>query len=325
MPRKKPTSIYRPLLADAWRVTRDRRTLWVFGLFAALLSTGGVVETAAKGFDRLAAMRDVYLAMLRGTFTGAETFGALVRNLVAVDPSRVTLALTLSVVIVALAAVASVASQGVLIAGVGRRAASDREAAAAGRAAFWHLLALNALNKAAHFLLVLFAALPLLALVSRADARSAAWTFLACFAAFPITVAVSSVFMLASVNTVRSGSHALDAVHHALGLFRRHWLAAFETGILMFGVVAAATLALVAALACLSVPFAVVVFAALVAGSGPLLAAVNVLGSAAMILTVFAFAGAATTYQYAVWVGFYDHASVKNRVVSKVHRAWHGR
>lgn len=325
MPTKQPMTIYRSLFVDAMRVAWERKALWVFGLFAALLSTGGVCEMSAKGFHRLTAARDMYVGMMNGTFTGAQTFGRYVQNLSGIEPSRVTAAVTLIVVFAALAVVASVVSQGALVAGAGRKAVTDAEAATAGRASFWHLLGLNVLHKAAQTLLILLSALPLFLVVSRTDGASMAGAMLTFAVAFPLTVVISVLFMLASVHAVKTGSHALDSAHHAVTLFRAHWLAAFETGILLFGAVVVAAFAFAAAVALGAVAFAVLVSVTLLIGNPTLFLLVNVLGAGTLVLMVFAFAGATTTFQYAAWVRFYEHAGVKRKIISKIHRVWIGK
>lgn len=307
------------------RVAWERKALWVFGLFAALLSTGGVGEMTAKGFHRLTAARDAYVGMMNGTFTGAEMFGRMVRGLAELDPSRLTTAVTLGILFAALAVVASVVSQGALVAGVGRKAVTDAEAAAAGRAAFWHLLALNALHKAAHLVLILLSALPLFLLVARTNGTTMAGALLTFAIAFPLTIVISVLFMLASVHAVKTGSHAFDAIHQALAIFRAHALAAFETGVLLFGLVLLAALTFTAAAALAAVPFALLLSVSLLIGSGSLFLLVNILGATALVLFVFAFAGATTTFQYAVWVRFYEHANVKRKIISKIHRVWQGK
>src|SRR3989339_48248 len=129
MPTKYPTTIYRSLFSDALRVAWERKALWVVGLFAALLSTGGACEMAAKGFRGLRATRDVYVGMVQGTFTGAHAFGILVQDMLGWDPSRLTVFVSLVVAFGILAVIASVVSQGALIEGAGGKAISDTQAA----------------------------------------------------------------------------------------------------------------------------------------------------------------------------------------------------
>lgn len=323
--RRKPTTIYRSLFRDAARVAGERKALWVFGLFAALLSTGGVCEMAARGFGRLASARDLYASLMRGTFTGAQAFGVLVRDAAEFGTARVTFAGTALVLFLIAGAIASVTSQGALVAGVGPNRLTDAQAAQAGRRAFWHLLALNFLHKGAHLLVMALSALPLFLLVARPDGITASAAFLSFVVAFPLAVVISVVFMLASVRVVRTADHALDAIHHALVQFRAHWIAAFETGLVLFAVVVAAAVLFATAVALASIPFAVLATLTIIVGNPFLFVIVNAVGAAALVLLTFAFAGAVTTFQYAIWVGFYDHASVKNRIISKVRRIWHGR
>lgn len=325
MPTKKPTTTYRCILHDAWRVTVERRALWVFGLFAALLSTGGVGETAAKGVQRLATVRDVHVGILRGTFTGYDTFGRVLQDVLTIESARLTASVTLAVLCIALAVIASVVSQGALVAGTGTHVISDRTAVSAGRHAFWHLLGLNFLHKSAQAVLVLLAALPMLALVAQPGVTTMVGAMISYLIALPATVAASIVFVLASIHAVRANAHALDAIHHALALLRSHWLAALEIGLVLFGMIIAFSLGFVALIALASIPFALLVSVSVLVGNDLLFLVVNVLGAGVLVLLVFAFAGAATTFQYATWVRFYEQANMKNRIISKIHRIWHGR
>lgn len=320
MPTKQPMTIYRSLFADAARAAWKRKPLWVFGLFAALLSTGGACEMAAKSFHRLSGLQDMYAQMLHGTFTGTQAFGGYVRHMLTLDPGRVTVTLSVLIVLGALAVSASVVSQGALVAGTGPKAMADADAAQVGRHAFWHLLALNLLHKAAHAVFIGLCALPLFLLVSRGDDVAELTALLTAVVAFPVTVAIASVFMLATVHMVREGSHSLDAIHHGIILFRKHWLAAFETGILLFAAVAGAGILFAVAVAVVSVPFAVAISIALLFGNASVFLLVNVAAVATLILLLFTFMGGITTFQYAVWVRFYDHAVAKKRVISKVRR-----
>lgn len=331
MGRRKPTTtlpadrqVYRPLFRDSFRVAWERKSLWVFGLFAALLSTGGVCEMAAKNYRHLSTMSGMYADLMHGTFTGTQTFGRMVRGMMDLDPSRVSGVVTIAMIFGVLAIVVSVSSQGALISGVGARALPPEHAAEYGRRAFWHMLALNALNKIAHAVLTVLTALPLFLLVAEPEAPNALLVFLALLVAFPLTIAIASVFMLASVNVVRSRSHALDAIHHAVVIFREHWLAAFETGLLLFVSVSLAAIAFVLAVGVAAIPFAVVVSMSLMFGSAFLFLAVNVLGAALFVLFLLLFVGATTAFQYAVWVRFYDHAAVGRKTLSKSHRMWRG-
>jgi hypothetical protein len=326
MGRRKPTTIYRSLFADAFRVAWERKSLWVFGLFAALLSTGGVYEMLSKDVRHLAAGRDLYLDLWRGTFAGTELFGRYLRDLLELEPARVTATVTLLVILALLLLLASVVSQGALIAGAGKKPISDRAAIAAGSRAFSSMLFLNILHKLAHLLLTALAALPLLLLLAKPDGGMLLAVFLAYLVSLPLTVFVATVFMLSSVDIVETGSHAFDAIEHALLVFRRHALAAFETGLILFCAVLVASFAFLVLLALLAMPFAVLISMALAAGSPFLFMTLNVLAVLVLLALFFCFTGATTTFQYAVWVRFCAHATApRQKIVSKIHRIWIGK
>lgn len=326
MPAKKPTTIYRSLLRDSIRVTMERKSLWVFGLFAALLSTGGVGEMAAKGWHRLSVARDVFGEIARGTFTGTRTFGTVVRTCLEIAPSQATAIMTI-MILVAIAMVAvSVASQGAVLASVGPKPVTDAQAVAGGKKSFWHLLALNVLHKSAHAVLILLSSLPLLLVLERTTGSSALIAFLTFLVAFPLTVVIAAIFMIASAHISKTNAHSLDAIHHAVDIFKKHWLAAFELGLILFLCIIAASGAFVMAVSVLSIPFIVAVSLAFVTSSASAFLAVNLLGAFVLLLLAFAFAGATTTFQYAAWARFYGHAAGPiKKTISKAHRVWKGK
>ncbi len=325
MPKPKPTAIYRSLLSDAFRVARERKALWVFGLFAAILSTGGAWEMTAKSLHRLSALQLACAEAVRGTFGGTRMFGEIVQATLRQDPSFLNLLLTVGSATVIGSIIASVISQGALIASVGARKISDSEAALAGTRSFWDLLALNLLHKAAHVVLVLLASVPFLALVARPEAGAILSAFLTLVLIVPASIAVSTLFMLASVDAVKKKTHTLDAIHHAVRAWRAHWVAALELGVILFlAAVLAATLYILAA-AILAVPAAVAFSAALAAESAAVSIVTGTICISLFFLLLFAFVGITNVFQYAAWTRFYDLATAKKKIISKTHRVWRGR
>jgi len=53
MPAKKSTTLYRPFLREAFAITWKRKSLWIFGIFAALISTGGVVDVVWRSLEKV--------------------------------------------------------------------------------------------------------------------------------------------------------------------------------------------------------------------------------------------------------------------------------
>lgn len=326
MPTKKPASIYRSLLRDALRITRERKNLWVFGLFAAFLSTGGVGEMAARGWHRLAVTRDVCGEIFRGSFAGASVFGAVVRTILQFQPAHATLILSAVILLVLSLVAVSVMSQGVILAAVGSKPIADARAVEIAKASFWHLLALNVLHKATQALLILFASLPTVLIVVSPRGSSALIAFLAYLVFFPLMLVVAAVFMIASVGVSRTNAHALDAIHRALSVFRTHWMAAFELGLILFLCVIAASAGFVVLISLLAIPYMALLSLALISGNAVAFVLANVLGPFALLLLMATLAGATTTFQYAAWVRFCAHASGPiKKTISKAHRVWRGK
>lgn len=320
----KPAAIYRPLLREALRLTWERKSLWVFGLFAGLVTTGGVVDVAGVRVRQVTDARAFLQDALSGTFPFADAFGAWVRQVQLLDPSRVTATLTIALLLAIALVATAVLSQAALIRGLACK--QDRpfhHGLREGLPSFWKLLALDLAGKALQGILVGLTALVLALLLARgtrADALLYLVTFLACF---PLAVAGNLVMTLAAIDLVREGRGACHAFLHALGRFAGHWVNCLELGIVSFLVVLALWIAAGAAVAALAIPYAALIGLSLAIASTTLFWLGSALFAVCAGALTLAFTGASVTFQHAVWIAFMDRSAPRRTpLVAKLERLW---
>jgi len=321
----KPTTIYRNLLREAWALTWHRKSLWVFGLFAACISTGGVVEIVWRAVARVQTGAVSLSQMLNHSFPGYELFGRYLREWTVLPTDQVTILVTLYILIGVAVLVAALVSQAALVKGVhALRPFTLNEAIAASRGHFPHVLSLALLSKIAYAILFALAVLPLALLQISNPPLEALIAFLIFVVFVVAAVAVGVISMIALIEIVRENRHAIDGIHAGWKLFREHWIACMEYGLLLFVVVLVGGLAVFAGLTLVSIPFAILLLLSILSGSPFLFALMNTVGTILFFTIIFSYVGASVVYQYAAWMLFFDRSLLRGpgRLQAKVRRLW---
>ena len=322
---RKPTPIYRTLLREAFALSWERKSLWVFGLFAGLVSTGGLFDAAYRSFRRIEQGRDLLTTIVSGSVPGYDTFGSYVTQLVMLDRSRVTATVTVAGLILIFLVITAVLAQGALIAGLlGSAEKAPHHHLNEGRPFFWRILVIDAAAKITQLLLIFATTLPLVLFLTRGGLSDGILYTAVFLVFFPATVIVSLLLALATINVVREDAHPVDAIHEAIRLFASHWLVALELGIAVFLAVAAAAFAGLCGVILLSIPYAVLVGLALYVGSPFLFGLFTIIAGISMAALLFTLAGWAVTFQHAVWLAFSNRAGAgrKPKLLAKVERLW---
>ncbi len=325
MPTKTPTAVYRSLVRDAWHLTRTRKNLWVFGLCAGLLSTGGVVENAIRTFKTVEGGREFFLAALKGSVPGLGSIGLLIHRTAELGADRASVFIGITLLGALLLLLASLVSQAALVMGIedaSPKSLKKTRLESRGHAA--QILCLNILSKGATLILLILSALPLTLVTLRGTAVDAVLFLLIFLLLIPASIAVSTISTLALFSIVRDSRHAPDAIHRALTLYRTHWLACLEFGLLLFILSLLGTIALFFAVLIAVIPFTLLIFGVLMFKIPFLYAAINALGILAFFAALFAGFGALITFQYAAWSQFYDRLLLKGtaKMKAKIHRLW---
>lgn len=312
MKRTKSTGIYRKLLRDAWRLTWERKSLWIFGIFAIILTSGGVLEVAFRSFRRIQSGSELYESILSGSLPGYEIFGQYIRQAQFLDETRVALTIAFVTLFFVLLFILSIISQGGLIIGASEKKELPlSEMTKRGSKHFFEIIGLNVLSKLVNFLLIALTTLPLILFVTRATFFDAVLYTLLFFVFFPLILIVAIITMIALIDIVKQERALFDAIRHATILFARHWLITFELGLILFLIVFLAGIVLAATVIVLAIPYTILLMLALLTTTPFIFILVNILGVVVFATLLLVYAGATTTFQYAVWLQFYDKALKK--------------
>ncbi|MBI4435090.1 hypothetical protein HY630_00295 [Candidatus Uhrbacteria bacterium] len=308
MPAKKSTMLYRPFLRDAWRLTWERKSLWIFGIFAALISTGGVVDVVWRALEKVQRTESLLENLADSSFMGYDVAASYIGQLATLGPERTSFIVIVSTLMGILLVIIATLSQGALLLGIRHKAHQDPYALRqqAGRH-FWSLFLVGLLNKLLILLLVVLMTLPLLLISLSTSLGHGILFFLLMLVFIPASIIVNIIYMFSLIDIVEADSHPLGAIHTAARLFAKQWLATFEYGVIIFFAVFGAGLLFLILISLLVVPLSVVYATALLSGSFSLYLAFNIVSVCLLFALLLTFIGACVTFQYSAWFHFYKH------------------
>lgn len=323
--------LYRTVLKDAWSTTWRNKSLWLWGLFVALLGNAGEYQLVATASDRVgglasdntvtAGLANIPMSsqMLPGlwhAFTAEpfSTFMLLVVGLIAIGLAVFFVWLTMISIVALIRGVATIAS--------GKKLPTIGESAAAANEYFAPVLVTFIFSRlVSWFLLTLLA---LLAALTVVDYYLGFPLFLVGFIVIlPTLFIISFIVRYTFMFVVVRKEPVLDAIESALDIFRRHWLITLELGFILFIVNILVGLIMVALIGLLVAP---VLIAAILAWKAALATWAVVLASFGILLLLvilFSFGSALGTFQWAAWTHLFvalkerGHSSKIVRVFSR--------
>ncbi|MBI2474889.1 hypothetical protein HYV69_00465 [Candidatus Uhrbacteria bacterium] len=323
MRRNKSTTIYRSLLRDAFSVTWHRRSLWIFGIFAGVISTGGVIDVAISGIRKATATGSLLTNMLDRTFIGYAYASEFILRLIQIDSKQVTLFITLGIVAIIALVACGVISQAALIHAAGNPYKHPCEIRKHVFVFFWDIFLVNLITKVAYSLLITLLTLPVILFIQNNSAFASTILFIHFFIFIPAVIILHIISLLALVDVVENKSNALNAFHTALHIFRKQWLATIEFGAILFAILFVAIIVLLSVFILISIPFAYINTVILIIGSPILFLIMNSITGILMIAVILTFGGALVTFQYSAWKFFFKRAThhiFGDKVFSKLWR-----
>lgn len=309
--KSKPTAFHRHLFVEAWRLTWERKSLWVLGLFAGLAMSGAVIEPVIQGLMR-ATHSGTWWQRMQTQTPGAflAPLNELTQRVAHVPPLTAQIWCTLFTVAGVIGIWFAVLCQAGLLAGIlDKKPRGLINVLWRGGHNLWSLFVLDVVAFLAHGILLLMVAMPILLFVSRPGGMEAFFAAFALLIYLPLAIGIRTIGVFAAVQIVRKNFHVTHALEHAWYTFNTHWLAAFETGIVLSLVAAALTTLSITVLLVASLPFLLLFTIASTGGwifPIALLGSVGILGFCLMLLVIM---GALTTFRYAIWTGFHGRAS----------------
>lgn len=321
MSTQQPTRIYRSILKEALELTWKRKSLWVFGLFAGLISTGGVVDIALRSMQRVK-NQGVFLEQLADrSFIGYNIFASYIQQLTVLGVSRVSWIIAVSTLVLLGLAVAGILSQIALI--LSSKSPTDLHPHHLRKEAFkhfWDVFTIDLLTKIASILLTGLTSLPFLLFLTSTSPQSFWIVFFQTLVFLSLIVLLNIVSIIAIIDSVDRQSRPLEALTTAVRLFKHQWVATLEFGLILFFLVFLSGIALLVLSGILLVPYALVYTAALLTGSLSFFFIANTLFGLCFVVLIFCFAGAIVTFHYTAWHRFYKRAMHKqhgSKVFSK--------
>lgn len=316
--------LYRPFLREAWRLTWERKSLWIFGIFAALISTGGVVDVVWRTLEKVERTESLLESLADASFIGYDVAASYIGQLATLGPQRVSFIVVALTLMGILLVVVATLSQGALVLGLRAKTPRDpHELRQKAMEHFWSLFLVGLLNKLLMLFLVVLMTLPLLLLSISSTLEHGLLFFALMLVFLPATIIVNIIYMFALIDVVETGAHPLSAIHTGAQLFARQWLATFEYGVTLFFLVFGSGLLLTVFVALLLIPLSAFYAAAVLSGSFYVFLTFNVVSACLIFAVLLTFGGACVTFQYSAWYHFYKHGLHKThgkKVFSKILR-----
>lgn len=303
---KNSTVIYRTLFREAWRLTWQRKTLWIFGIFAAFVSTGGVMDVATTGLRRVQMGGSLWQQLIDTSFTGFALTGRYLAQITAFGTYHsVAMTICMSLIFIGLLFLA-VLSQTSLIHGIKspthehpnliRKRAHDH---------LFRIFAIDFVTKVIGALLVCVSTIPMIWYYLQTNSYSFPIAFLQILFFFPAVLILSILSILAVIHVIETEATVLEAMVRAWTIFKTHWLATLEYGFLLFCASSLSLFVLLAAIMILSIPYALIYTTSLLTGSFMIFVLANVLYGIFAFTFIMALGGGIVTFQYSAWYLFY--------------------
>ncbi|MEK7452440.1 MAG: hypothetical protein AAB664_03805 [Patescibacteria group bacterium] len=322
--KKNSTAIYRTLLREAWRLTWQRKTLWIFGIFAALVSTGGVLDMAVSGVERLKFGGSYLNQIFQHTFIGSSLFRSAILYSQQIGTIQAVFMILFIVFICFGAIFLGVLSQTSLIHGIKseehehpniiRKRAHDH---------LFRIFLVDLVTKIIGSVLIVATTLPLIRFVSTVVLERTLQTFGTLCLFFPAILVLNILSFLTIIDIIKRESTIKEAFLNAWSIFTKHWLATIEYAIMLFFLISLSGFVLFALTLFLSIPYALIYSISLLSGSIVVFITSNILFGLCALAVILSFGGALVTFQYTAWYLFYEqshHLAHKRMPISKTLR-----
>ncbi|MFA6161378.1 MAG: hypothetical protein WC766_04360 [Patescibacteria group bacterium] len=312
--------VYREVLPQALKTAWRNPLLWIFGIFAAVLNSGGALDACWKFFNSIQTQgSDIFIGQTVVQIWHVGWIGGF--HLL---PFFQALLAIFSLTVIFLAVLAfSCIGQGVIIQSVGSGKDGSlgriKKAMLVSGRALLPIAVLNVIIIAAIWLTRFLVSLPLAMVLGR-DSGLRLAIYLVSFIVFFVLAFFLSILQIYALNAMMSqGATLAQAFGRAWQVIKQHWLVTIETAILQALIIVVATIAALIALMILIFPPAVLYVLALFRQNFALFQLSS--GIFAVIIVVFlvAYTGFTVTFQYALWTHMYRKFG-EGGVMPKLHR-----
>ncbi|MFA6099819.1 MAG: hypothetical protein WC750_02960 [Patescibacteria group bacterium] len=313
--------VYREVIPQALKTAWRNPVLWIFGIFAAVLNTGGSLDACWKFFNTIQNQgNELFIGDTAVKIWNVGTYGGF--HFLPFFQAILAL-LALSLILLAVAGFACV-SQGVLVQSIGGAWKADtrgklKAALTVSGRALVPIAILNALIIVSVWLARFLVSLPLAIALGKNSTLFTA-IYLVSFVVFFALAIVLSVIQIYALNAmILQGASLSEAFHRAWLVLKEHWLVTLETAILQACVILILTiLALVALLILCFLP-AIFYVMAIFRNNFTLFQISTGMFVGIAALAIIFFTGFTVTFQYALWTLMFRKLG-EGGVVPKLHR-----
>jgi len=320
-------SLYRRLLAQAWKNTWAYKYLWFFGLFATFLGSSGELNLMFRSFGDVAnqgLFPTLHSFWATGIFstTAISNFG----NLMLTDSFSLLMALTILTILAMLFCFLlwfAVVAQGGLVYNYSRIVANKSHDLKGGMdlgiKKFWPVFGLNVLLNIFVYVIFIVLALPVVLWFTHPSGAQISFFILAYIIFVPASVIAAFIIKYAICYVVIKGAKIVDALKLGWELFLKDWLVSLEMAFILFGVSFLVTLCVFLLLSILAIPLIFIAYIALQMASAGLFWLVF-FSSMILALLIIVLAGSVlSTFQISSWTGLFIEL-INKGAVSKIVR-----
>ena len=313
--------VYREVIPQALKTAWRNPVLWIFGIFAAVLSTGGSLDAVWKFFNAIQNqgselfIGNTAIQIWRVGTVGGFHFLPFFQALLAL--------FALCVILLAVAGFACV-SQGVLIQSIGGTWKDGtkgklKAALKVGGRALLPIAVLNLLIIVSIWVARFLVSLPLAIALGKINALYTA-IYIVSFVIFFLLALGLSIIQIYALNAmILQGASLAEGFKRAWLVLKEHWIVTFETAILQALVVFVLTILALLAGLILCFPPALLYILAIFRNNFTLFQISSGLFVAIGLLLVVFFTGFTVTFQYALWTLMFRKFG-EGGVVPKLHR-----
>lgn len=312
--------IYRPLFLSAWKNTWRHKRLWLLGIFATAMASGGLFESVSGHWQTAAKGRMMLEQCVNGTLPGYQWLVLYGRHLAMLEPAQQYFLSVLVVLILLILITCGAIAQGAILANIMEKTPSGLlELIKKGWPFFWRVLGLDLLGKLGLGFVFLIVVAP----VAFLNPLPYGWHQYPPIVSLTLfltgAIFVTAIQMLALAGVVRKHLNLRGAIIEAWDIFRLHVLVTFELGVLLFLISILAALATLAGLFILAVPLLFLFAAAALLGSSGFYLLVIFLSVISIVGTILLASGLLTTFQYTVWSLYFEEAG-RFGIIPKIKR-----
>lgn len=332
--------LYRKILSQALKITWRHKYLWFFGIFAAILGSGGEYEILINSFSG-DPKQAIFPALQKIAETGVFSGQTLINigHIAQTDPLSLISLLAVYVGILALMVFLiwlAVISQSVLVNSAaayqsGRKSnlapnfgERVRASVAKVKDKFWQILGLNFLVKIALYAAFILVSLPIILAINKPEMLFNKILYFILFILFvPFALSLSLLIKYAIAYIILKNNKFFEAIKSSWELFRENWIISIEMAFILFLINFLASLILILAVLSLAVPFLFLGYvASIIIGSA---GAWFIITLAFIVLLSAVILGGAviSTFQISSWTCLFSEL-VNKGATSKIERIVEG-